>query len=177
MSDHIISTRRQRGTGDAATSHQARQSEECPQGTSEGACPHRPGLRVLAQIIVRHAVAHPETFDALPAGRPCPIALPRAPYEQDPSTGRRCRMTGRRPRFRVTVNAELVWEYLLRKNMTQRGLASRTGISDGYLSQLLSGKRSPSAAVRRRLQAALRITEFEALFVIEETGDEDRWES
>ena len=82
-------------------------------------------------------------------------------------------MTGRRPRLRVTVNAELVWEYLLRKNMTQRGLASRTGISDGYLSQLLSGKRSPSAAVRRRLQAALRITEFEALFVIEETGDED----
>ena len=76
MSDHIISTRRQRGTGDAATSHQARQSEECPQGTSEGACPHRPGLRVLAQIIVRHAVAHPEMFDALPLDGPVPSLFP-----------------------------------------------------------------------------------------------------
>ena len=82
-------------------------------------------------------------------------------------------MTGRRPRLRVTVNVELVWEYLVRKNMTQRDLAARAGISDGYLSQLLSGKRSPSGVVRRRLQAALRITEFEALFAIEENRNLD----
>ena len=82
-------------------------------------------------------------------------------------------MSGRRPRLRVTVNADLVWEYLLRKNMTQRGLAAHAGISAGYLSQLLSGKRSPSATVRRRLQVALRITEFDALFVIEEVCEQD----
>lgn len=80
-------------------------------------------------------------------------------------------MTGRRPRLRATVNAEVVWEYLLRKNMTQRGLATRAGISDGYLSQLLSGARSPSATVRRRLQVALRITEFDVLFTIEEVRE------
>ena len=82
-------------------------------------------------------------------------------------------MSGRPPRLRATVNADLVWEYMLRKNMTQRGLAARAGISAGYLSQLLSGQRSPSAAVRRRLQVALRITEFDALFEIEEPCEQD----
>ena len=62
----------------------------------------------------------------------------------------------------------LVWEHLLRKNMTQGDLAARAQISPKYLSQLLSGKRCAAACVRARLQAELGISEFDVLFLFED---------
>lgn len=73
MSDHIISTRRRRVSSGAATIRPAVQGGgEPPPETVSEECPHRAGLRVLARMIVEHAVAHPETFDALPPDDPVP---------------------------------------------------------------------------------------------------------
>ena len=78
MSDHIISTRRQRVSGGAATICQAMQGGggERPPESSRDECPHRAGLRVLARMIVQHAVAHPEMFGALPPDDPVPPLFP-----------------------------------------------------------------------------------------------------
>ena len=50
-------------------------------------------------------------------------------------------------------------------------LADLTGLATGYLSQLLNGKRYPSAATRRRLQDALGVG-FDDLFIMEECDGE-----
>jgi len=44
------------------------------------------------------------------------------------------------------------------------------GISSGYLSQLITGQRCPSPRMRRRLQHALDIAQFDDLFIVE-NGD------
>ena len=65
----------------------------------------------------------------------------------------------------------------IRRERRERGsslreLARRTHISSGYLSQLISGTRFPSAAVRTSLQEELGVTQFEDLFLLEKTGEE-----
>ncbi|MDE2933879.1 MAG: helix-turn-helix transcriptional regulator [Chloroflexota bacterium] len=76
-------------------------------------------------------------------------------------------MRRRQPASRVRLKPEAVWSYLNRLNMSQNELARRVGISSGYLSQLMSGTRCPSAAVRVRLMEALGVTDFEDLFILE----------
>ena len=73
-------------------------------------------------------------------------------------------MRPRRASTRVRLKPEAVWYQINRRNMSQNELARLARISSGYLSQLISGKKSPSPVVRRRLQAALGITEFDDLF-------------
>ena len=72
---------------------------------------------------------------------------------------------------RVKLRPGPVWELITQRNMSQNELASQAGISSGYLSQLISGRKSPSPEVRRRLQAALEISCFEDLFVMEYGDD------
>ena len=43
----------------------------------------------------------------------------------------------------------------------------RAGISSGYLSQLMSGTRCPSAEVRRKLMEVLGVAGFDDLFILE----------
>lgn len=62
-----------------------------------------------------------------------------------------------------------VWELLNRLNMSQNELARMAGISSGYLSQLMSGTRCPSAEVRRKLMKTLGVTDFDDLFILERT--------
>ena len=76
-------------------------------------------------------------------------------------------MKRRRPPSRVKLKPEAVWEPIQRRNISQNDLARLTNISSGYLSQLISGTRSPSAKVRKRLQSALEIQNFDALFILE----------
>ncbi len=76
-------------------------------------------------------------------------------------------MKRRRPSFRVKLKPEAVWEQIDRRNISQNDLARSTNISSGYLSQLISGTRSPSAQVRKRLQSALDISNFDSLFILE----------
>ncbi|MYC06786.1 MAG: helix-turn-helix transcriptional regulator [Chloroflexi bacterium] len=76
-------------------------------------------------------------------------------------------MKRRQPSSRVKLRPDRVWELLNRLNMTQNELACLAGISSGYLSQLMSGTRCPSAEVRRKLMEVLRITSFDDLFILE----------
>lgn len=65
--------------------------------------------------------------------------------------------------IKTKIKVERVKEILLRRNITQNNLASRLGISSGYCSQLLSGRRCPSPSLRARLMHELK-TDFDALF-------------
>ncbi len=76
-------------------------------------------------------------------------------------------MKRRQPACRVKLNPHAVWERLNRLNVTQNQLASMVGITSGYLSQLMTGTRSPSAEVRKRLQEALEVARFDDLFILE----------
>lgn len=72
---------------------------------------------------------------------------------------------------KAKLRAEPVWELITRRNMSQNELARRSEISSGYLSQLISGRKNPSPDVRKRIQAALEVDQFDDLFDLE-YGDE-----
>ena len=76
-------------------------------------------------------------------------------------------MKRRQPASRVRLKPETVWKYLNRLNVSQNKLARRVGISSGYLSQLMSGTRCPSAEVRVGMMEALGVTDFDELFILE----------
>ena len=76
-------------------------------------------------------------------------------------------MKRRQPSSRVKLNPDRVWELLNRLNMSQNELARLAGISSGYLSQLMSGTRCPSAELRRKLMEVLGVTLFDDLFILE----------
>ena len=77
-------------------------------------------------------------------------------------------MRRRRPtRPRVRLNPQAAWEHLSRLDMTQNELARAAGISTGHMSLLMNDRRSPSPGVRRRLRAALGVTDFDELFTRE----------
>ena len=58
-------------------------------------------------------------------------------------------------------------------HLPERTVARRCGLSPGYLSLLMAGKRSPSPYTRRRRQQDLGVSEFEDLFIWE-TGEDQR---
>ena len=80
-------------------------------------------------------------------------------------------MKRRRPSSRVILNPVAVWRLLDRRGISQNELARLVGISSGYMSDLMSGKRSPSPHMRRRLQEVLGVTDFHDLFIIEPVDD------
>lgn len=82
-------------------------------------------------------------------------------------------MKRRQPASRVRIKPETVWKYLNRLNVSQNKLARRVGISSGYLSQLMSGTRCPSAEVRVGLMEALGVTDFDELFILEIVSSRD----
>ena len=65
----------------------------------------------------------------------------------------------RRPR--VTLNRNGVSELLSLLNISQTQLAWLCGLSPGYFSLLMAGKRSPSPDARRRIQEALGVSDFD----------------
>ena len=70
------------------------------------------------------------------------------------------------------IRAAAFWRLLDERDISQNELARLCGLSSGYMSQLMSGKRSPSARVRRDIQEALDVTDFDELFIIERLDDE-----
>ena len=64
------------------------------------------------------------------------------------------------------------WIHSLRLGISWNGLARQCGLSSGYFSLLMAGKRSPSPEARRRIQEALGVNDFARLFFIE-PYDED----
>ena len=74
----------------------------------------------------------------------------------------------RRQPSRVRLDPQKVWVLLNRLNMTQNELARLLDTSSSYLSQLMSGKRRPSAAFRKRMMDVLGVTDFDDLFYLED---------
>ena len=80
-------------------------------------------------------------------------------------------MRARRRQIRVKLNPVAVWELLDQLDISQKELARRSGISEGYLSQLMHGRRSPSVRTQERLQQALGVTDWDRLFFLEPAGE------
>lgn len=79
-------------------------------------------------------------------------------------------MRRRQPPFKTRINPDRVWELLNRLNMSQNQLARLCGVSSGYLSQMITGSRCPSPAVRRRLMETLAVERFDDLFILEKAA-------
>lgn len=75
-------------------------------------------------------------------------------------------MTGRRSLRKVKVNAFAAWRRMDLLHLTQSELARLTGLTSGYISLLLSGRRCPSPEKRRLLQEVLGVVEFDELFTV-----------
>ncbi len=121
------------------------------------------GLRILARMIVRHHIA---SLREDSRGRPSTSRRdPEASIGQTPP-GRRMGMAGKRPCTKVRLKAGAVWDRLNRLNMTQNDLARLVGVSSGYLSRLINGRRCPSPRMRQGLMEALDCSEFDDLFVV-----------
>ena len=86
MSDPIIGTTRRSGIGDALTGGQAVQGNEPAPLADEYERLRLQGLRALARMIVQHAIAHPEMFEALPVDdRRPPSVFGAAPTHRRPA--------------------------------------------------------------------------------------------
>ena len=72
---------------------------------------------------------------------------------------------------RVRIKVDAVYDILDRLHMSQSALARKAGLTTGYVSQVMSGKRVPSPDVRRRIQEALGVDDFDELFELEVTHD------
>ena len=59
------------------------------------------------------------------------------------------------PAERPTVDPSVLWERMDAHGWSQNEVARRVGISTGYLSEIMNGKRTPSGPVLRRLHAVL----------------------
>ena len=77
-------------------------------------------------------------------------------------------MSGRRPRRRILLNAQALWKRLDLLNMTQNDLARRAGVTSGYISLLVGGRRCPSPELRRRFMEILGVADFHELFIVED---------
>lgn len=68
---------------------------------------------------------------------------------------------GRPLRFRLRPEIRLS---IARLNVSQNELARKCGLTSGYLSQLLTGRRNPGPAVRKRLLEHLPGLAFDDIF-------------
>lgn len=77
-----------------------------------------------------------------------------------------------KPRDRVSVRLKTpaLWARLEVLGRSQNWLARQAGISPGYLSTLLNRERAPSGPVRRRIQRALDVHDFDELFELQSDG-------
>lgn len=80
-------------------------------------------------------------------------------------------MKRRKPLSRVMLKPVAMWRLLDERDISQNDLARLCSLSSGYMSQLMSGKCSPSAHVRRRIQRVLGVSAFDDLFIIERLED------
>ncbi len=72
----------------------------------------------------------------------------------------------------VRLDAAALWRRLNLLNRSQNWLAREVGISPGYLSMLVNEGRAPSGRIRRRMQKALGVDNFQELFTMEVSNDD-----
>lgn len=68
-------------------------------------------------------------------------------------------------RLQVVVKFRKLREIIARKNMGQNSFARAAALTSGHVSQILNGKRMPSAYVRAKVMKALGV-EFDEVFSI-----------
>ncbi len=71
---------------------------------------------------------------------------------------------------KVKVNSKGLWDAVARQNLSQNEMAVKLGISNCYMSQIVSGTRCPSPRLRRRMLDVLSPLTFDDLFIIEENS-------
>ena len=67
---------------------------------------------------------------------------------------------------KVLLRSDKIEQYLIEKNRSQSWLASRIGISRGYMSQLISRQRCASPELRQNMMKTLSISDFDEIFEI-----------
>ena len=70
-------------------------------------------------------------------------------------------------KVKVCVKDMALYDYMTKNNLSQKELAQRLGITQGYTSQLLCGTRHPSPKLRRRMLQVLTPLSFDDLFSVE----------
>jgi len=70
-------------------------------------------------------------------------------------------------KVKVCVKDMALWDFMMKNNLSQKELAQKLSITQGYASQLLCGTRHPSPGLRRRMLEILTPLTFDDLFSIE----------
>ena len=70
--------------------------------------------------------------------------------------------------MKVLIRGDAIRRMLARKNMSQNWLAMKVQTSSGYISQLITGTRNPSAKMRTKILEILRDCQFDDIFEIDE---------
>ncbi len=60
---------------------------------------------------------------------------------------------------KVQANLERLRQLLAEKNIAQNRLAKLSGVTSGYMSQIMTGKRNPSARLRKKMLSAINATQ------------------
>jgi transcriptional regulator with XRE-family HTH domain len=68
--------------------------------------------------------------------------------------------------IKIMLNREFMERVLVRRNISQNGLARRLRISTAYMSQIMNGGRYISPKMRRRICRYFRRYDFNDLFII-----------
>lgn len=69
--------------------------------------------------------------------------------------------------MKTRLNSHTISEILARKNQSQNWLAKQVETTSGYLSQLISGFRSPSPKMRQKILNVFNDCKFDDLFTLE----------
>ena len=70
--------------------------------------------------------------------------------------------------MKVRIKGNAIRRMLARKNMSQNWLAMKVQTSSGYMSQLITGTRNPSATMRTKILDVLRDCQFDDIFELDE---------
>ena len=76
-----------------------------------------------------------------------------------------------RERTVVRLKTQALWRRLELLGRSQNWLARQAGLCPGYLSTLLNEERAPSGRIRRRIQKALGVPDFDELFELRQDDD------
>jgi len=66
--------------------------------------------------------------------------------------------------IRVSINQQIFWHHMTCANVSQNQLAHELGVSSSYLSQIVNGRRFPSAKLRKKLLKYFEPLNFNDLF-------------
>ena len=73
----------------------------------------------------------------------------------------------------VRLDTAALWDRLEMFNQSQNWLAREAGMSKGYLSRLVNEGRAPSEGIRSRMLEALGLDDFNQLFTLEVTDEQE----